>query len=90
MGVQTPWWMVVILGMGIVFIGLGLLVLLCRLIRLAFHREEAPKAAAPLAPAQEEVSGEKRKKLMAVFAAAIAEAEGTDVPGFRIVSFKRR
>jgi sodium pump decarboxylase gamma subunit len=83
--------MVVLLGMGIVFIGLGLLVLLCTLMRLVLHREEAAQAAPQaVATAAPEVTGAARQKLLAAVTAAIAEAEGTDAPGFRIVSFERR
>lgn len=90
MGVQTPWWMVVVLGMGIVFLGLGLLVLLCNIMRVTLHRDgaqTAPRAAVPAAP---EISGVFKQKLLAAVTAAIAEAEGSDAPGFRIVSFVRR
>lgn len=94
MGVQTPWWMVVLLGMGIVFAGLGLLVLMCDGLRLVFYKGKAAKPAAqplPAAPAQTAVQGiQDRKKLLAIAAAAIAEAEGTDAPGFRIISLTRR
>ena len=86
MGNNTPWWMVILLGMGIVFMGLGLLVLLCNAIRLIFARNKMP--AAVLMPQENEIPD--RKRLLAAVAAAIAEAEGTDVSGFRIVSFNRR
>lgn len=93
----TPWWMVVLLGMGIVFVGLGLLVYLCDLLRVVFARFNADKPAVQsasvpaqpsLAPSQPAVAD--RKKLLAIAAAAIAEAEGIDAPGFKIVSFERR
>ena len=92
MGITTPWWMVVLLGIGIVFVGLGLLVLLCDGLRLVFSRKgTAAKAKAPvLAPAAPPPQIEDRKRLLAIASAAIAEFEGTDAPGFRIVSLKRR
>ena len=89
MGNLTPWWMVVVLGMSVVLIGLGLLVLLCNVLRLLFHREEAPAPQAA-SSAGIELSGTARQKLLAAVTAAIAEAEGTDAPGFKIVSFVRR
>lgn len=89
LGYYTPWWMVVLLGMGIVFAGLGLLVLLCDALRLLFAgRGQSAVKAAPVL--QEGESIPDRKRLLALVAAAVAEAEGTDVTGFRIVSFKRR
>ena len=48
MGALTPWWMVIILGMGTVMIGLELLVVLCNLLRVLFHKEgQSAPAAAP-------------------------------------------
>lgn len=90
MGTQLSWWMVVLLGMGIVFVGLALLVLLCDVLRLLFSnaREKQPLPLPATAPAQS--APEDRKKLLAIAAAAIAEAEGSDAEGFNIVSFVRR
>lgn len=89
LGYDTPWWMVVLLGMGIVFLGLGLLVLLCGALRLLLTRQgEKMLKAAPVAVEGESIPD--RKRLLAAVAAAIAEAEETDASGFRIVSFRRR
>lgn len=87
---SPPWWMVVLLGMGIVFVGLSLLVLLCNLLRVAFSRfkDKKPEAQPAVIPAQPAIAD--RKKLLAIVSAAIAEAEGNDAPGFKIVSFERR
>lgn len=87
---MTPWWMVVLLGMGIVFVGLSLMVLMCDGLRLLFagKGEAAPQqAAAVSSPVEAEIPN--RKRLLAAIAAAIAEEEGTDVSGIRILSFKR-
>ena len=88
------WWMVVLLGMGIVFVGLSLLVLLCNVLRLLFSKVEAkPEAQPVLAPAVAAPAVEAlpdRKRLLAIAAAAIAESEGSEASGFRIVSFTRR
>lgn len=89
MGAQTSVLQVILLGMGTVFVGLGLLVLLCNVLRMAFHREEAAPAQ-PAAQAAQLPQGAERRRLLAAVTAAIAEAEGTDAPGFRIVSFVRR
>ncbi|NLW20851.1 MAG: OadG family protein [Clostridiales bacterium] len=95
MATQISWWMVVLLGMGIVFIGLGLLVLLCDILRVLLARSghKAPDAAQPAsqpAPAAALPTGPQRQKLMAIITAAIAEDLGQEVSGFRIVSFERR
>lgn len=94
----TPWWMVVLLGMGIICLGLlSRLVRLCGLLREDLARfnadkPEAQSAAVPaqpvFAPAQPALAD--RKKLLAIASAVIAEVEGVDAPGFKIVSFERR
>ncbi|MGI6233929.1 MAG: OadG family transporter subunit [Christensenellales bacterium] len=92
MGALTPWWMVIILGMGTVMIGLELLVVLCNLLRVLFHKEgqSAPAAAPQPAAVVAQPVGLERQRLLAAVTAAIAEAEGSDAPGFKIVSFVRR
>ncbi len=92
MGATTPWWMVILLGMGTVFVGLSLLVLLCNLLRMAFHKEQpaAPAAVQPAGNTVSQPTGAERQRLLAAVTAAIAEAEGSDAPGFKIVSFVRR
>lgn len=97
MGYDTPWWMVVLLVAGTVFSGLSLLVLLSVRTRLPVsqHGQDGPLPvpaafARETALAAEETAWPDRKKVLAAVAAALAEAEGADVPGFRIVSFKRR
>lgn len=90
MGYDTPWYMVVILGMGIVFVGLGLLILLCSAIRLLFSEK---KSDVPAELYFDETSNEEipnKKKLIAAITAVIAEAEGKDIRALRVVSFKRR
>lgn len=91
---DTPWYMVVLLGMGIVFIGLGLLVLLCTAIRLLFSNKKTDQAAQTLsAYPEDEKSTDQipdKKKLIAAITAAIAETENTDIRALRVVSFKRR
>lgn len=92
MGALTPWWMVIILGMGTVMIGLVLLVVLCNLLRVLFHKEgqSAPAAAPQPAAVVAQPVGLERQRLLAAVTAAIAEAEGSDAPAFKIVSFVRR
>ncbi|MDI9520404.1 MAG: OadG family protein [Bacillota bacterium] len=91
----TPWWMVVLLGMGIVFLGLSLMVLLCNLLRIVFagvkdSKPETQPAAVAQQPAAAQPAVADRKKLLAIASAVIAEAEGVNAPGFKIVSFERR
>ena len=90
MGYNTPWWMVILLGMGIVFVGLGLLVLLCGAIRVLFSdkKSEIDSQILSAEPVYEEIPNKKR--LIAAIVAAIAEMEKTDISALRVVSFKRR
>ena len=97
---EYPIWFVCALGVGVVFIGLVCIVLLCKLVSLACKIAEntqkpeqaqpvasAPSvSAAPVAPAQPIAN---RKKLVAAVSAVIAEELGTDVSAIRVVSFKK-
>ncbi len=104
MGYDTPWWITVLLAAGTIFSGLSLLTLLSVRTRLPVPKHsqdglfpvpaavarEMASAAVETALAADESAWPDRKKVLAAVSAALAEAEGTDVPGFRIVSFKRR
>lgn len=90
MGYDTPWYMVILLGMGIVFVGLGLLILLCSVLRLLLSDKKAERVSELPAAMQENVEIPDKKRLIAAITAAIAEAEGTDIRALRVVSFKRR
>lgn len=90
LGYDTPWYMVILLGMGIVFVGLGLLILLCSVLRLLLSDKKVePASQLPAAQQENDVIPDK-KRLIAAITAAIAEAEGTDIRALRVVSFKRR
>lgn len=91
----VPNWLVVVLGVGIVFVGLLAIVIICKLVSYfvnAFQKkeefvEDAPVAAAP-APASVAVI-ENKQEIVAAVCAAIAEELGTDVSALRIHSFKK-
>lgn len=90
----VPNWLVVVLGVGIVFVGLLAIVIICKLVSYfvnAFQKkeefvEDAPVAAAPV-PAP--VVIENKQEIVAAVCAAIAEELGTDVSALRIHSFKK-
>lgn len=91
-----PIWIVVLLGMGIVFAGLICIVVLCMLmgkvVRLLEKKEEpaAPAAsAAPVAPAAPAAEIPNRQELVAAISCCLAEELGTDVSAIRIVSLKK-
>ena len=95
---QTPDWLVVVLGIGIVFAGLICIIGLCMLMNLIFDKASgktkdkpapAPAASAPVAPAAAPVLIPNREELIAAITAAIAEEEGADLSAIRILSFKK-
>ena len=85
--------LVVLMGIGIVFIGLICLILVCKITSFFCSlgnkntTVEAPKAVAP-APAQAEPIAD-RKQFIAAVSAVIAEELGTDVSAIRILSVKK-
>lgn len=88
-------YLVVGLGIGMVFFGLICIIALCYIlgavIRLFESRKPAKADSAP-APAQASVSGEsiaKNGALIAAISAAIAEDMGKDVSAIRIKSIKK-
>ena len=90
-----PSWFVVVMGMGIVFLGLICIVVLCsvmsKVVRTLENKNEpaAPAAAqAPVAaPAAEPIAN--RQELVAAISAALAEELGKDVSAIRIISLKK-
>ena len=79
---------VILMGMGVTFVGLTTLILLVTLMGKACSavKKSAPVAAAPAA---ENIPAADKGALIAAVSAAIAEDLGTDVNAFRIVSMKR-
>ncbi|MBR3691496.1 MAG: OadG family protein [Clostridia bacterium] len=86
---------VVLLGMGIVFVGLVCLVVLCAIMGKIFgavQEKQEAAAAAPAAPAAAPaapVEIPNRGEFIAAVSAAIAEELGADVSAIRILSVKR-
>ena len=82
---------VVIMGLGVVFIGLLSIVILTTIMSAVIRAMEGKKkveapAAAPAAVAAAPIAN--RGELVAAIAACVAEELGTDVSGIRIVSIK--
>ncbi len=87
---------VVLLGLGIVFVGLISIVVLCSLMggvmRLLTGKKEASASApAPAETASAPTNAEipNRGELVAAISCAVAEELGTDVQAIRIVSLKK-
>ena len=79
---------VVLLGMGIVFVGLICLVILCTVMGRIFGAVQAKSEAVAAAPAAP-VEIPNRGEFIAAVSAAIAEEVGADVSAIRILSVKR-
>ena len=81
----------VLLGIGTVFAGLVVIILLVMLLRLfAGNKQEAPGAAAPVAPAApQKAEIANRQEFVAAVSAVLAEELGTDVSAIRIHSIKK-
>ena len=88
---------VVCLGIGVVFVGLVCLILICKIMGYLctsfIHVKRAPETAnlAPVAPqaAPAAPAIKNRQEFVAAIAAAIAEDMGTDVSRIRIHSIKK-
>ena len=89
---------VVLLGMGVVFLGLICIIVLCIFISMVLNRNKsskivpapAPAPVAPVAPAAPAMTEIPDKQaFIAAVSAAIAEDLGTDVSALRILSVKR-
>ncbi len=81
---------VVALGIGVVFVGLICIVLLCKIVSafcmLAEKKEKAP-AVMPAAATAEPI--QNRQEIIAAVSACVAEELGTDISAIRILSFKK-
>ena len=95
-GANIPTWFVVVMGMGIVFIGLICLILLISAMGAIMKRvnakQEAQQAAARAAmtvAAPVETGIPNRSELVAAISVALAEELGKDVKAIRIHSIKR-
>lgn len=84
--------LVVLLGVGIVFLGLISLIGICYIMGYVVNNLLGKKASAsaptPVASAPSGVI-ENRQEIIAGVVAAIAEEEGTDISAIRVVSFKK-
>ncbi len=78
------------MGMGVVFIGLICLVILCMLLSffLKEKKQQSAPAQAPAVPVQPAPIANKQE-LIAGICAVIAEELGTEVKNIRVLSFKK-
>ena len=94
-GTETPPpdWMVVVMGVGIVFLGLVLIIVICKIMGMFFtgstKTKEVPAAQEASAPAVQNTVIENRQEIIAAVTAACAEEMGKDVSAIRVISFKK-
>ncbi len=85
-------WMVVVMGVGVVFLGLVLIIVLCKIMGSFFvgtakNETKAPEVKA--APASAAAVVENRQEIIAAVTAVCAEDMGKDVSALRVISFKK-
>lgn len=88
---EVPNWFVVVMGVGVVFLGLICIIVLCKIVAL-FCKEKKNAKVVENAPIQTAVASapiENRQEIIAAVAAACAEELGTDVSAIRIHSFRK-
>lgn len=86
---NIPNWLVIVMGIGTVFVGLICIIIICKIMSLFFVKKKAaPEVKAPAAPVKTQVI-ENRQEIIAAVTAAIAEEMGTDVSALRVISFKK-
>ena len=89
---ETHWALVCLIGVGVVFAGLAIIIGLVELMNLFTNKSnkksEADKSTAPAVAPQSTVI-ENRDELVAAVCAAVAEENGTDISAIRVVSFKK-
>ena len=90
---NIPNWLVVVLGLAIVFIGLICIIVLCiimsRVVKLFEKKSPAEKSMASAAVSAPTAPIANKQELLAAICAAVADDLGTDVSGIQILSFKR-
>ena len=84
---------VVVLGIGVVFVGLICIVLLCKIVSAFCMLGESKKrdntAPVPNTVAAEAQPIQNRQEIIAAVSACIAEELGTDISAIRFLSFKK-
>lgn len=81
--------LVVAMGVGIVFVGLICIIIVCKLMSLFCGLGKTEKPVAESKPAAKDTVIPDRQQFIAAVSAVIAEEMGTDVSAIRIVSVKK-
>lgn len=88
---MLPNWFVCVIGMGIVFLGLLGLVLICQLLGLVCSTSSKKTSTLPVAPAMAPAAAEipNKQEFIAAVSVAIAEEMGEDISAIRITSVRK-
>ena len=90
---KIPNWMVIIMGIGTVFVGLICIIILCKIMGAFFagttKSQEKTATQVAAAPAVQNTVIENRQEIIAAVTAACAEEMGKDVSAIRVISFKK-
>ena len=89
---EYPIWLVVVMGLGIVFFGLICIIILSTLMSAIIRLTEKNKPqTAPAAPAVQasEMTADEKGRVIAAISCAVAEELGTSVEAIRIKSIKK-
>ena len=88
-----PNWLVIVMGVGTVFVGLICIIIICKVMSLFFVKRTSSDAketpAATVAAPVAEQAIENRQEIIAAVSAVAAEELGTDISAIRILSFKK-
>ena len=85
-------WFVCVLGVGVVFLGLILLIGIVSTmnwITSRFVKEQPAKTESKPTPIAQTQQIENKQEILAAVCAAIAEENGTDISAIRVLSFKK-
>lgn len=85
---------VVVLGVGVVFLGLLCIVILCKIVSAFCNIGKKKDTASTQVTAAPQISAtsqpiQNRQEIIAAVSACIAEELGTDISAIRILSFKK-
>ena len=86
---DIPIWFVIVMGMGVTFIGLTCLIGLTVLLGKLCGKQPDTIPAQPAAPPSAADDIPNRQEVIAAVSAVLAEELGADVTGIRILSFKK-
>lgn len=88
-----PSWQVIIIGLGVVFVGLICIIALCMLMSVVYRavagKKETAAPQAPVAAPAPAAEIPNRQQFVAAVSAVLAEEIGTDVTKLRILSIKK-